>query len=258
MKKPSATAAIETRGLSYLRGGKALIDDMTVGVNQGSMMAVIGPNGAGKTTLLRLLAGVNAPSGGTVNLFGLPLAGLRRRQVARQLAHVSQDTSAHFEITVRDAVALGRFAHVGVWRPMRSVDWDVVDASITSMELVHLADRRLPTLSGGERQRVFLARALAQESPLLLLDEPTSALDIGHQLDLISKLRELNENGRTIIAAMHDLPLCWQHFDRVLLLGGGKLLCDGPAHDVLSQSITALTFGVRFSEANGNLVIDRL
>lgn len=243
--------------LSYVRNGRALVDRVSLEISAGSMMAVIGPNGAGKTTLLRLLAGVLSPSSGCVRLFDQDLATQARRQVARQLAHVPQDTSSQFEISVRDAVALGRFSFVGIWQPFGTHDWDIVDASIADMELTHLAERRLPSLSGGERQRVYLARALAQESTVLLADEPTSALDVGHQLALIDKLTELNEAGRTIVVAMHDLPLCWSHFERAILLADGRVVSDGRAKEVLLQTVASEIFGVRFTSLEDRLIIER-
>lgn len=249
--------AFSVDDLIYVRNGRALVDRVSLEIPEGSMMAVIGPNGAGKTTLLRLLAGVLSPSSGRVHVFGQDLALQARRQIAQQLAHVPQDTSSQFDIGVRDAVALGRFSYVGIWQPFGSHDWDIVDASIADMELTHLADRRLPSLSGGERQRVYLARALAQESSILLADEPTSALDVGHQLALIDKLTELNAAGRTIVVAMHDLPLCWNHFERAILLADGRLVSDGRAKEVLSETVASEVFGVHFTSHEDRLFIER-
>lgn len=248
-------AMLWARDISFSRNQSRLIDRVSVQIPKGALVALIGPNGAGKTTLLRLLSGILEPDVGSVLLGGRDLKQLSRKDIARSLAYVPQDTSAQFEVSVRDAVALGRFPYTGVWRAFQSHDWEVVDDALELMGIAHLSDRRLPTLSGGERQRAFLARAIAQESPLLLLDEPTASLDIGHQLELLEFLCERHAAGQTIVVAMHDLPSVWEHFGRAVLLENGSIVADGATAEVLSGDAAERAFGVSFSEVDGRLCI---
>jgi iron complex transport system ATP-binding protein len=225
--------------------GRPLLLEASLTLSRGEFVAVVGPNGAGKTTLLRLLAGVRAPTSGTVQLCGRGFAEWTRPAIARRLSYLPQNTWTEFELSVHEAVAMGRLAHAGAWRSLQRADLDAVHAAMERMEITSLAQRTLPTLSGGERQRVFLARALAQGADILVLDEPMSALDIGHQLDLLDVLGELHREGRTILAAAHDLALVWSAIPRTVLLDRGRVVADGPTQVVLAGEATRAAFHVR-------------
>jgi iron complex transport system ATP-binding protein len=232
-------------------GRQTLLDGVTLTLPPGSMTVLLGPNGAGKTTLLRVLAGVLAPTSGDVRLGGTRLRDLGRSAVARRSAYLPQHTGTNFEIRVEDAVALGRYPHVGLWRGLTRADYDRVNWALERVGLTPLRHRTLPTLSGGERQRTFLARALAQEAPILLLDEPVAALDIGRQLDLMALLAELHRDGHTILAALHDLRPALEFFPRALLLDAGRLVGDGPTEAVVFGQAFESVFGVRVSQTTG-------
>ena len=182
---------------------------------------------------------------------GLPLRDLGRKAVARRCAYLPQHTGTNFEIRVEDAVALGRYPHVGWWRSLSRTDYDCVHWALERVGLTALRHRTLPTLSGGERQRAFLARALAQEAPILLLDEPLAAVDIGRQLELLSLLAELHRDGHTILAALHDLRPAVDFFPRALLLDAGRLIADGSTEAVVFGESFEGVFGVRVSRTAG-------
>lgn len=242
---PDGSLRLAAADLLFAVRGRRLIDGVGLRVEPGEMLAIVGPNGAGKTTLLRLLSGVLPAAGGSVLLDGRALGSVSRREVARRLAYLPQETWTAFDLTVEDVVALGRFAHVSPWRGFRREDRARIEQAMARMGLETLRRRVLTTLSGGERQRVFLARALAQEAPLLLLDEPTRALDVGHQLELMELLVGLHREGRTVVAAMHDLHLVWRWFPRAVLLQAGRAVLDGSARDVLLAPELGEAFGVR-------------
>lgn len=226
-------------------GGRALLERVTLTFEPGSMTVLLGPNGAGKTTLIRVLAGVIAPAAGEVLLGDRPLASLRRSAIARACAYLPQQTGITFDLRVEDAVALGRYPHVGSWGTLRKADFERVAWALERVDLTALRHRTLPTLSGGERQRVFLARALAQEAPILLLDEPLAALDIGRQLEFLALLRDLHQDGHTIVAALHDLRPAAAFFPRAVLLDAGQVRAEGPVEVVLRGPALEQAFGVQ-------------
>jgi iron complex transport system ATP-binding protein len=226
-----------------------VLQDVTLALPPGSMTVLLGPNGSGKTTLIRALAGVIPPTEGSVSLGGASLRNLDRSAVARQCAYLPQQTSTEFEIKVEDAVALGRYPHIGGWGTMKKKDFEVAAWAMERVGLTSLRHRTLPTLSGGERQRVFIARALAQEAPILLLDEPISALDIGCQLELMALLTDFHGEGRTILASLHDLRPALEFFPQAVLLHAGRLTAAGPTADVLFGPALEAAFGVQVQRA---------
>ena len=235
--------ALALDGLSVTLGGQLIVDRLGAAVGEGEWVALIGPNGAGKTTALRAVAKLIAYDG-RVRVFGDDAAELSRRDLARLIALVPQVPLIPGDITVWEYVRLGRTPHLGFFEGESRSDNDAVDAAIEQLDLVPFARRRLDTLSGGERQRATLARALAQDAPILLLDEPTAALDVGRQqqvLELVDALRR--ERGLTVFSTMHDLTLAGQYADRLLLLDGGRLVAAGAARDVLTQALIAEHYG---------------
>jgi iron complex transport system ATP-binding protein len=241
----TAPLPLEAAHVSVRYGSRLVLDDVSLTLPSGSMTVLLGPNGSGKTTLIRVLAGVIQSSGGSVCLGGKPLGKLGRTAVARQCAYLPQQTSTDFEIRVEDAVALGRYPHIGSWGTMRKGDYEVVAWALERVGLAAFRQRTVPTLSGGERQRVFIARALAQEAPVLLLDEPISALDIGRQFELMALLAELHGEGRTVLAALHDLRPALDFFPSALLLNEGRLTATGSTEEVICGGALETAFGVR-------------
>jgi iron complex transport system ATP-binding protein len=232
-------SAIELADVSVSLGGRRVVEDVDVVVEEGEWVALIGPNGSGKTTLLRAIAGL-VPYDGAIALHGTSASTLGRRELARLVALVPQEPVTPPWMTVAEYVLLGRTPHLGPLAKESRSDLDAAARSLERLDLLEYRDRRLGTLSGGEKQRVVVARALAQEAPIVLLDEPTAALDIGHQqqaLELLDLLRE--ESRLALVAAMHDLTLAAQYADRMILLDAGRVVAEGEPPEVLTQALIA-------------------
>ena len=213
------------------------LDRVSVDIERGSLTGLIGPNGCGKTTLLNLLSGVLQPEHGLVTLNGVSLSGRSRRDVARHLAVVPQETHPAFDYTALEMVLMGRHPHLGPFELEGPRDLALAQDAMAATGTDHLAGRAYMTLSGGEKQRVVIASALAQSPDVLLLDEPTASLDLGYQLEVASLLRRLNlERGVTMVLATHDLNLAASLCDRLILMRDGRVVAQGLTADVLTAS----------------------
>jgi iron complex transport system ATP-binding protein len=239
------TALVSVEGLGFGYGNHPVLEGVSFAVHPGELVALCGPNGAGKSTLLRLMLGLHAPSAGKVKLGDRPVTQLTRREIARHAALLSQDAPTDLPLTVRDAVALGRLPHLGRFEAETAADAAAVARALVATDTTPMADRLVTELSGGERHRVHLARALAQEAPLLLLDEPIAGLDLAHQLQAMDLLRASVQRGRGAVVALHDLSLAARTCDRMILLAGGRLRANAPPRDVLTPDNLAHYFGVR-------------
>jgi iron complex transport system ATP-binding protein len=236
---------IHVEGLTVAYRGRPALRDVNLQVDAGERVALIGPNGAGKSTLLRAIAGLVAPTVGTVELDGTPIGSLDRLAIARRLAVVPQVAVLPFSTTVDEVVALGRLPHEHPIRGMRPGDRAAVAAAIEQVGVGHLMGRDARELSLGERQLVLLAMAVAQDAPVLVLDEPTVHLDLRHQVEVMELLGDLNaRQGTTILAVLHDLGLAAHFFPRLVLLDGGRVVGDGPASEVLAPDRIREVFGV--------------
>jgi iron complex transport system ATP-binding protein len=239
----SAIIAAEAVTIQY--GQRTIVNEATLSLEAGERVALVGPNGAGKSTLLRALTGVLDPQRGSVTLRGTPIGSIDRKTVARTIAVVPELTQLPFAMAVHEVVALGRLPHDPPLNGVRAEDRDAVDAAMERVGVAHLRDRDARRLSMGERQLVFVAIALAQAAPILVLDEPTAHLDIRHQVEVMQLLTDLNQrDGRTIVAVLHDLALAANFFPRVALMHGGRIVADGPPADTLDSGHIRGVFGV--------------
>ena len=242
---------LEVRDGGWRIGGTVVLDGVDLTVPTGAVAGLLGPNGSGKSTLLRLVAGVGgtlpgrAAASGRTTWHGTDLAAMRPRERARRVALVEQDAHTEVDLTVRDAVALGRTPHRSRWSADSPADHAVVDDALAAVELTGLAGRAFTTLSGGERQRVHLARALAQEPELLLLDEPTNHLDVQAQLAALRLVRRAAGTGTTAVVALHDLNLAAAYCDHLVLLSGGRVVAAGTVEEVLVPEVIDPVYGVR-------------
>jgi iron complex transport system ATP-binding protein len=244
-------------GASVELGGRNVVDGVDAEVAHGEWVALIGPNGAGKSTLLRAVAGLVAYTG-SIALDGAEVARLGRREVAVRLAFVPQAPLLPPGMRVREYVLLGRTPYIGSFSYEGTRDFEATAHAIERLDLVELAERPLATLSGGEQQRAVLARALAQEAPLLVLDEPTTSLDIGRQQQVFELVASLPEHGGlTVLSAMHDLTLAAQYADRLLLLSQGRLVAAGSPAEIVTEAHVAAHYGaeVRVIEAEGGVAV---
>ena len=240
---PDPAPVLRAHGLAVALGGRPVLRDVSFAVAEGERVAVVGANGSGKTTLLRAVAGL-IPHGGTLELRGRPVSQWPAKQRARAVALVRQQADLAVDFTAAEIVALGRAPWLGWTERLADADRQRVDAALAAVDLTALADRPVTRLSGGEQQRVALAQALAQDAPLLLLDEPTAHLDVRHQLDLVARLAALARDGRTVVAAIHDLELAARFADRLWVIAGGTLAADGPPAQILTPGLLRDAFGV--------------
>ncbi len=238
-------ALVEARQLAFAYAARPVLRGVSLHVNENEVVGLVGPNGAGKTTLLHILLGLLRPQQGSVTLCGGEVAGLRRRQIAQRAAFVPQDARIDFAFTVREVVAMGRNPYLGRFRPEGAHDVEVVERALEQTETAALADRAADSLSGGERQRVLVARALAQETPVILLDEPTANLDLAHQLEVMTLVRRIAGAGRCALAAIHDLSLASRYCDRIVVLYDGTVAAEGSPDEVLTEANLARYFRVR-------------
>ena len=236
-------SALVLERLSVELGGKLVLDGVDAEIERGEWVALIGPNGAGKSTLLRAVVGL-VPYEGGVAVDGREVARLRRRELARRLAFVPQAPLLPPGMLVHEYVLLGRTPHIGAFGYEGKHDLDAVRRALERLDLAALAERQLRTLSGGEQQRAVLARALAQDAPLLLLDEPTASLDLGRQQQVLELVSGIREHGElTVLCAMHDLTLAGQYADRLLLLSGGRLVAEGPPAEIATEALISAHYG---------------
>ena len=239
------TASVRGKDVTVALDGVTVLRDVDIEVAEGEWVVVIGPNGAGKTTLLRAVAGL-VPFTGTIEVLGEPTHQHGRRAAARRIAYVPQDPVMPTGMSVVEYVLLGRTAHLPYLGIEGRRDHQVVADVLERLDLAEVKERALDSLSGGEQQRAVLARALAQEAPVLLLDEPTSALDVGHQqqvLELVETLR--TDTPLAVVSAMHDLTLAGQFADRLLLLAEGGAVATGSARSILTEQALAEHWGAR-------------
>ena len=225
------------KGVEVSFNGSPVVGPLSLEVGDGEWLGLIGPNGAGKSTLLKSAVGV-VEYGGEIELAG---AGHRR---GLDIAWMPQRPQLPPEMTVSQYVLLGRTPHLAYLGSEGPDDLDSVARSLDRLEMFDLAHRPLGTLSGGEAQRAVMARALAQEAPVLLLDEPTSSLDVGHALEVLEILDELRrDGGLTVVTAVHDLTLAGRFADRLALIAGGVIVADGSPAEVLTEDTLGAHYG---------------
>jgi iron complex transport system ATP-binding protein len=244
---PPSPALLDVTDVSfaYARGDRTVIDGVSLSVRPGAMLGLLGPNGSGKTTLLRLLAGTLPPDRGTIAIDGQPLTALSRRQLARRVAIVPQETHSTFDFSALDIVLMGRYPHLGAFELEGANDLAIAREALRATGTAGLETRRFATLSGGEKQRVVIASALAQASTVLLLDEPTASLDLGYQFEIAALLRTLNrDRGTTMVVSTHDLNLAAALCSELVLLRSGRVLAQGPIADVLTPASIRTLYGV--------------
>jgi iron complex transport system ATP-binding protein len=230
---------------AYRASAPLVVDDVSLAIAPGDLVGILGPNGSGKTTLLKMLSGTLTPSAGGIQFERRPLASWSRRELARRIALVPQETHAPFDFTVLDIVLMGRFPHLGTFALEGPADLAIARRALTSTGTSAFEARPFATLSGGEKQRVVIASALAQSPELLLLDEPSASLDLGHQLDVQLLLAALNRDERvTMVLSTHDLNLAAALCRHLILLRDGRVIAQGPTEDVLTPETVRALYGV--------------
>lgn len=239
--------------------GKTVLRDISFSVGPGEFVGLLGPNGAGKSTLLRALLGL-VPSHGAVAIAGRPSGAMSAAERARLVAYLPQEREIGWGIPVEDVVALGRMPHRPAFAGIGNDDLQAIERAIERMEVEDLRHRPATELSGGEKARVLIARALAQEAPLLLADEPTAGLDPSHQIALMRIFAALAAEGHAIVASLHDLGLAARWCSRLFLVEQGAIVADGAPAEVLTAERLRQVYGVEsyFGEAAGKMIVQPL
>ncbi|MFN8665194.1 MAG: ABC transporter ATP-binding protein [Thermomicrobiales bacterium] len=233
---------VSIAGLEVSIDNVRIVDGIDLTVEPGEMVGIIGPNGSGKSTLLRTIYRALKPTGGVVRLGDDDVWSISSKESAQRTAVVTQETPSEFDFSVLEVVFMGRTPHKKLLESDTDNDWDIVAAALEQVGMLEKATRVFATLSGGEKQRVLVARALAQQSKILILDEPTNHLDILHQLDILALVRGL---GITVLTALHDLNLAAAFCDRVAVMSGGHLVAVGVPEETLTPELIARVFGIR-------------
>lgn len=223
---------------------RTISTDLSVAIAEGAFTVIVGPNACGKSTLLRALSRLLVPASGKVLLDQADIHGLAAKDVARRLGLLPQSAVAPDGISVADLVARGRYPHQSFLRQWSEADEQAVTAAMQAAQVSELAERRLDELSGGQRQRVWIAMVLAQQTPILLLDEPTTYLDIAHQLELLELLAELNRQGRTIVAVLHDLNQACRYASHLIAMKDGAIVAQGDPAQIFTEALVQQVFGV--------------
>jgi len=234
--------------LTVVYGQIVALRQVSLSLAAGELLGVVGPNGSGKSTLIRAITRLVRPLGGDISLDGKEVGRLSQRELARWAAVVPQNPYLPDAFTVLEVALMGRTPHLGLLQSEGRADLAAVRRALEQTDTWHLAGRRMGELSGGERQRVVVARALAQETPLLLLDEPTAHLDMGHQAAVLDLVRRLcRTEGKAVLAAVHDLSLAGQYCDRLVMLNEGRVVGEGEPEEVLSPELLTSVYGTRVS-----------
>ncbi|KTR76567.1 iron-dicitrate transporter ATP-binding subunit [Microbacterium oxydans] len=236
--------ALEARGLVVAYDGKVVVDGVDLALPEGSFTVILGPNASGKSTVLRALARVLKPESGDVLFDGRALGEYGSKELARRMGLLPQDAIAPEGMRVADLVSRGRYPHHSALQRWTSADDTATREALAATNTADLAERYVDQLSGGQRQRVWVALLLAQQTPVMLLDEPTTFLDIAHQYELLDLLRDLNTQGKTVIAVLHDLNQAARYADNLVLMKEGHVIATGTPSELITAERVGDVFGI--------------
>lgn len=232
---------LEARQVSYSIQDQRILHEVSMQIREQQFVGLIGPNGSGKSTLLKNMYRLLKPENGTVLLNEQDIFKQSSKNIAKNLAVVSQETPVLFDFTVHDLVSMGRTPHKKLLELDQERDFQIVKDALNQTGITHLEKRSFSSLSGGEKKRVMVARALAQQAQILILDEPTNHLDIQHQLQLMDLIQTLH---LTVVAALHDLNIAAMYCDQIYVLQQGQIVCSGTPEEVLTPALLQDVFGV--------------
>ncbi|HEU4793572.1 MAG TPA: ABC transporter ATP-binding protein, partial [Nitrolancea sp.] len=236
---------LQSHNVTLKYGGDPVVQDLTLNIPNGAITTIIGPNGCGKSTLLRALARLMRPASGTVILDGQLIHQMPTREVARRLGLLRQQPAPLAGITVEDLVRRGRYPHQAFFQPPSGRDLEAVERALDLTGMSGLRRRAVDQLSGGQRQRAWMAMALAQETPLLLLDEPTTFLDVAHQLEVIELVRQINaEEGWTVVMVLHDVNEAAKASHYIVAMKDGRIMREGAPSEILEPGLLTDLYGI--------------
>jgi iron complex transport system ATP-binding protein len=243
--------AIAFESVAAAYDGRRILDGVTLGFAPGKVTGIVGPNGAGKTTLLRAALGFLPLAAGSVRIFDRPLQQWSREALARAIAYLPQAGDAHWPVTARHLVGLGRIPHRGQFRAFTSEDEAAIDRALLRADAADFGARRMDELSAGERARVMVARALATEAAILIADEPAAYLDPAHQLRLMELFAEEAARGKSVVVTLHDLALASRHCEEIIVIDRGKVAARGAPDAALSDDVLKRVFAIGAVRASG-------
>ena len=226
---------LECEKIQFKYGTKLILEDISIQFEKGHLYGILGPNGSGKTTLIKILSGILKQNFGKVSINELDIKKLSIRDIAKKLAVVSQSNTIEFDFTVSEIVKMGRFSHIGRFSRESAEDKRIINKLLHQFGLYELKDRSFNQLSGGEQQKVIIARAIAQQSKIILLDEPTTHLDINHQIEFMEMLRQYVNEGLIVVVILHDLNLANQFCDKIILLNERCIKAFGSPEEVITR-----------------------
>lgn len=239
-----ATSRLAAESLAAGYQDRSVLQNLDLQIPEGSFTVIMGPNACGKSTLLRSLARLLRPSSGQVTLDGEAISGLPTKQLARTIGLLPQSSTAPEGISVADLVSRGRHPHQSLLKRWGREDETAVREALAATGMTELAARAVDELSGGQRQRAWIAMALAQQTPLLLLDEPTTYLDIAHQIEVLELCTRLQREGRTLVAVLHDLNQALRYATHVVAMSEGEILAQGSPEEIATEKLMRETFGI--------------
>ncbi len=235
---------IKLENIEFSYGNGFALGPLSMQIEEREFIAILGPNGSGKSTLLKLISGYLLPAKGKVYLNGSEVSGYSKKELAKKISYVPQFTYSVFPYSVYEIVLMGRTPFLNIFGYEKENDRERVFSALEKMEIAHLANKGINEISGGEAQRAFIARALVQETDIILMDEPNAHLDLKHQIAIFKLLKELNEEGKTILTVSHDLNLPGRYAGKVMLIREGEIVKFGKKEDVLSDELIKEVFDV--------------
>jgi iron complex transport system ATP-binding protein len=233
------------------------LNDVSFEIRSGETIGLMGPNGSGKTTLVKIISGLLGGFSGNVEICGKPIQKHSNIEIAKIMSYIPQADNYIFDFTVEEIIAMGRRPYLDTFGILAKKDRDIIANVVNLLSMDKIIKRKYLSLSGGERRLVLIARALAQETSVLLMDEPTTYLDLNYKIIFMNKLKELNKMGKTIFLISHDINLVAEYLNRIILLKGGRVICDGPTKDVLNEKNISEIFNIKdfmidFNRITGN------
>lgn len=233
---------LEVKDIKYSIDQKLIVQGVSLGIEEGDFVGLIGPNGCGKSTLLKNIYRVYKPDSGAVYIDGRDVNEMTSREVAREMSVMQQENNVEFDMTVYDMVMLGRFAHQNLWHNDKIREREIVEDAIKEVGMEGYEERSFLSLSGGEKQRTLVARALVQQSNLIILDEPTNHLDIGYQYQIMNILR--SQKGLTVFSSIHDMNIAACYCDKIIMMKAGHIVRVGTPEEVMVPDMIKGLFGV--------------
>lgn len=236
---------LEVKNLNMSYRQTKVLSDISVKLDRGKLYGILGPNGSGKTTFLKSIAKALKIKAGTVFVEGSDINGLKNRELSKKLACMYQGTETSCDFSIMDVVLMGRYPYIKRFRSEGNIDREIAKKAMIASNVWHLKDRRINEVSGGERQRVFIARALVQQTGVILLDEPVSHLDIHHQMEVLDIIKGLTKDAKTVITVLHDLNLASSYCDHLILINKGAIVAQGEPQKVLTEENIERVYGIK-------------